>query len=65
VGDLSWPLGNVSFPDRLEGVYSLSILLSHLHDLSETSFPDDFEEFKMIYGQGFVSDWLEVDLEME
>ena len=51
--------------DGFQGVYSLGVFLSDLHDLSETAFADDLEQIERLYGQRLVTQLFEVNLQVE
>jgi hypothetical protein len=63
--DFPRTLGNMSFPDRLERVYPLSVLLADLHDFPKAALADNLEEIERFDRQRFIPSLLKVDLEVE
>lgn len=65
MGDFSGTLGDMSLPDRLECVYTLSVLLADLHDFAKAPLSDDLEKVERIDCQRLVACLFEIDLEVE
>lgn len=63
--NLAWALGDVGLPDSLERIYSLRILLPHLHHFPKTTLPNDFEQIEGLDRQRFASDGAEIYFEVE
>ncbi len=63
--DFPRTLGYMRLPDGFERVYPLCVLFSHLHDLSKAPFPNYFEEIESFNGERFVSEWFEVNFQVE
>lgn len=63
--DLPRTLRDMRFSDGLERVYPLGVLFPHLHDFAKTPFPDYFEEIESFNGERFISEWFEVNLQVE
>jgi hypothetical protein len=54
MSDLARSTCYVGFPDRLESVDTLRVLFANLHDLSEGTFPDHFEQVERVDCQGLM-----------
>lgn len=63
--DLARPRRNVRFPDGLQRVYALCVLLPDLHHLSKRALPNHLEQVELLDCKRLVLHRLEVDLEME
>jgi hypothetical protein len=55
MSDLPRSTRYVGFPDRLESVDTLRVLFANLHDLSEGTLPDHFEQVERVDGQGLMA----------
>jgi hypothetical protein len=65
MSDLARSTCYVGFPDRLESVDTLRVFFANLHDLSEGTFPDHFEQVERVDRQGLMPSRLIGDGEME
>lgn len=53
------------FTNCFEGINALSVLLADLHDFTETTLSNDFEELERLDCKRFVTARFEYDLKME
>jgi hypothetical protein len=65
MSDLARSTCYVGFPDRLESVDTLCVLFANLHDLSEGTFSDHFEQVERVDREGLMSSRLIGDGKME
>ena len=65
MSDLTGPTRYVGFADRLECIDTLGVLLADLHDLSEGTFPNHFEQVESVDCERFVPSGLIGDGKME
>ena len=65
MGDLAWAACNMSFPDCLERVHSLRILLSDLHYFPEASLSNHLKQIERLDCEGFIAQLFKVDFQME
>lgn len=65
MGDLTRSTCYVSFADRLERIDTLRVFFTNLHDLSERTFSDHFEQVERVDRQGLMPSRLVGDGKME
>jgi hypothetical protein len=65
MSDLARSTRYVGFSDRLESVDTLRVLFANLHDLSERTFPNHFEQVERVDRQGLMPSRLIGDGKME
>ncbi len=65
MSNLARPTCYVGFADRLESIDTLGVLFPNLHDLSEGTFPDHFEQVERVDRQGLMPSRLVGDGKME
>lgn len=65
MGDFARPLSDVRLANGLEGIHTLGVLFSDLHNLAKGAFANDLEKLESINCELFIAGRLEVNLEVE
>lgn len=63
--DFSRSRSDIGFSNGLESVYTLCILLSNLHNLSETSLSNNFEQIELVNSERLMAGGFKVHFEVE